>query len=137
MRSVLCACAVCYGLTKVHKSDYPVRPIISTIGTYNYSTAKYLGKILESYFNTPLSSEVNVENPNNILWKPQKRSFKYALKDTFDFLNKLGNVKLEEGDYIITVDVVSLFTNVPIDETIELIKKAFFKKNAFFRKKTK
>ena len=37
------------------------------------------------------------------------------------------NSKFEENDFIISIDVESLFTNVPIDETIKIIKDAFFK----------
>ena len=28
-------CAVAYGTTKVHKKEFPIRPIISTIGAHN------------------------------------------------------------------------------------------------------
>ena len=32
---------VLYGLPKVHKTNCPARPILSTIGTYNYKLAKF------------------------------------------------------------------------------------------------
>ena len=38
----------------------------------------------------------------------------------------MSKSKLEAGDVMVSFDVVSLYTNVPIDETIELIKKEFF-----------
>ena len=95
-----------YGLTKVHKSGYPIRPIISTIGTYNYNASNYLTKVLTSTL---------------------KPTFKYVVKDSFDFINKLSQIKLEEGECLISFDVESLFTNVPIDETIEIIKNSCFK----------
>jgi hypothetical protein len=53
-----------------------------------------------------------------------------ALKDTFDFINKVSEIKFEENDFIISIDVESLFTNVPIDETIKIIKDAFFKEKS-------
>jgi hypothetical protein len=140
IRSTGAKSAVCYGLTKVHKSNYPVRPIISTIGTYNYSTAKYLSVVLENNFNSAKlinqNIDKNVENALNLInetsgtFKPSKQSFAYAIKDTFDFINKISTLKLEKDDYIISFDVESLFTNVPIDETVEIIK------NTCFRKKT-
>ena len=58
------------------------------------------------------------------------------LKDTFDFINKVSKIKFEKEDYIISIDVESLFTNVPIDETIEIIKNAFFKKKSIKIEKT-
>jgi hypothetical protein len=127
LRSAGAKCAVAYGTTKVHKKDYPIRPIISTIGTYNYATAGYLSMILEENFNA-LKANNSTDNVNsNITWNPPKKSFKYALKDTFDFINKVSDFKFEENDFIISIDVESLFTNVPIDETIKIIKDAFFK----------
>ena len=53
--------------------------------------------------------------------------FKYTLKDSFDFINRLSKRQLEEKDFLISFDVESLFTNVPIDETVEIIKNTFFK----------
>ena len=52
------------------------------------------------------------------------------IKDSFDFINKNSLIKLEKDDFMIYIDVESLFTNVPIDETIEIIKNAFFKKKS-------
>lgn len=100
-------CGVAYGLTKVHKNGNPIRPIISTIGTYNYKASDYLTKVLTSAIK-------------------EKGGFKYVVKDSFDFINKLSQIKLEEGECLISFDVESLFTNVPIDETIEIIKNTFF-----------
>jgi hypothetical protein len=123
LRSAGAKCAVAYGTTKVHKKDYPIRPNISTIGTYNYATAGYLSKILEENFNAPLANSSNNNNINtNNNWNPPKKNFKYALKDTFDFINKVSKIKFEENDFIISIDVESLFTNVPIEETILIIK---------------
>ena len=56
-----------YGLTKVHKPENSLSPIISTIGRYNYLTAKYLAEILENYLSP---------------------TFKYVIKDNFDFVNR-------------------------------------------------
>ena len=36
-----------YGLPKIHKSGIPLRPIISSIGTVTYNTAKELARILK------------------------------------------------------------------------------------------
>ena len=55
------------------------------------------------------------------------KQFKYALKDSFDFINEISKIKLKKENFIISIDVVSLFTNVPIDETMDIIKKTFFK----------
>lgn len=91
---------VLYGLPKIHKEGAPLRPIISAVQTYNYNVAKYLDEILKP-----------------ALFKDDN----YMLKDSFDFINKISKVKPKEGQYIVSFDVESLFTNVPTDDTIDII----------------
>ena len=88
-----------YGLLKIHKPDKPIRPIISSIGTYNYKLAKYLVEILKHL----------VADNNHIL------------TDTFDFVNKVSSINPEHDPFMISFDVESLFTNIPTTETIEMI----------------
>ena len=38
---------VLYGLPKIHKANIPIRPILSTIGTFNYNLAKFFVPIIE------------------------------------------------------------------------------------------
>ena len=90
---------VMYGLPKIHKDNCPIRPVVSACGTYNYFLAKWLDEILSPLLN------------NN----------EYMLKDTFDFVNKISQMTNEEDQYMVSFDVESLFTNVPTDETIQLI----------------
>ena len=87
------------------KPNLPVRPIISNIGTYTYKTADYLNGLLSE----------RIKND------------KYVLKDSFVFINRLSKIKLKENEYLISFDVESLFTNVPIKETLCIIKERFFK----------
>ena len=131
-------CAIAYGLTKVHKKDYPIRPIISTIGTHNYETSGYLCSVLQDHFNNQTIAQTTnlINNTNNNQWCPTKQRFQYTLKDSFDFINKVSKLKLNEENFIISIDVESLFTNVPIDETLEIIKQAFFRKKSEIIKKT-
>ena len=86
-----------YGLPKTHKQNVSLRPIISSIGTFSYKTAKYLAKIL-----SPLAQN------------------SYLLKNSNDFINRLNKFKLRNS-YMVSFDVESLFTNVPLDYTINLI----------------
>ena len=95
---------VLYGLPKIHKAGAPIRPIISAVKTYNYGLAKYLDEIL----------------------KPLVDS-EFILKDTYDFVNKIGNLDLNNDRYLVSFDVESLFTNVPTIETINIILDLAFK----------
>ncbi len=105
-----------YGLPKIHKKNVPIRPIISSIGTYNYKLAKFLVEIL-----TPL-----LEN-NQII-----------LKDTFDFVNKISQLDTEIDVVMLSFDVESLFTNIPTLETIDIIlNQIYVKAKKYFHGLTK
>ena len=104
---------VLYGLCKVHKNIPngsncpPFRPILSAIGTVSYNLAKFLVPILE-----PLTKN------------------QYVCKDSFSFA---ADVREQNPDlYMASFDVDSLFTNIPLDETIEIcVKKLFGRKHKF------
>jgi hypothetical protein len=49
------------------------------------------------------------------------------LEDTYDFVNKVRNIDLNTDRYIVSLDVESLFTNVPTLETIEILLDLAFK----------
>ena len=87
-----------YGLCKVHKDNYPMRPIVSMVNTPEYHLSKYFDNFIK---------------PNI----PQT----YMLKSTNDFLMKLKYYKLSGEEKMVSYDVVSLFTNVPLLETVEII----------------
>ncbi|CAF1478225.1 unnamed protein product [Adineta steineri] len=44
LQSICLSLSVFYGLPKANKGEYPVRPIISTLDSYQYQLSKYLGK---------------------------------------------------------------------------------------------
>ena len=92
-----------YGLPKTHKENLSMRPILSATGTYNYELAKWLDEKLK-----PLS--IN----------------RFTITDIFAFATEMKGTKLNEEDILVSFDVSSLFTNVPLDETITILaKKAF------------
>ena len=82
-----------YGLPKMHKprgpnSMPPFRPIVSSIGTYNYELAKYLCSLLQPHI------------PSN-----------YCTQDSFTFVNEIQDVPIS-GNFMVSFDVESLFTNI-------------------------
>ena len=85
-----------------------MRPILSAKGTYNYELAKWLDSLLK-----PLA--VN----------------EYMIQDTFRFAKELASLTLKDDNIIVSFDVVSLFTNVPVDETIEFLLDRAFEDNGF------
>ena len=105
-----------YGTAKKHKitptetiDDLPIHPIISNIGNVSYQFAKYLAKLLP-----PLSkSECTVDN-------------------NVEFINNIKSEKVPTGHSFISFDVKSLFTNVPLDYTINIILRRIYDDNELY-----
>ena len=80
-----------------------MRPTLSAMHTYNYALAKWLDDKLK-----PL--------PYN----------QYTVTDTFQFVNEIQGIEIHHGEILVSYDVTSLFTNVPLEETIQILAdKAF------------
>ena len=78
-------------------------PIPSATHTYNYALAKWLDEKLK-----PLSCN------------------QYTVTDTFEFVNEVQNLEINRGDILVSYDVTSLFTNVPLNETIQILADQVF-----------
>ena len=89
-----------YGLPMIHKAGVPPRPIVSSRGSVSYNTAKELARILK-----PLAGRTT-----------------YSVQNTKDFVDQVKNVKLLPDECIISYDVKALFTSVPIEPAIKIIK---------------
>ena len=104
-----------YGNPKMHKVKSageipPLRPIVSSIGAYNYMLAKYLGK--------ELAPHICVE---------------FSCTDTFTFVNEIQTAGINKDSFIVSYDVVSLFTNIPLQETIEIAVETLLKNKPGFK----
>ena len=86
----------CYGNVKTHKPNNPLRPIISQIPTPTYVLAKKLNGLLTPFV------------PN-----------RYSLASSKEFLDLVKDAP--SSGIIASLDVESLFTNVPVDRTIDFI----------------
>ena len=90
-----------HGLPKVHKRDIPLRPIVSSRGSLNYEVAKELSRILR-----PLVGK----SPHHI-------------KNTGDFVQQVKGIMIKPGECITSYDVSALFTYVPIEPAIYIIRR--------------
>lgn len=101
-----------YFLPKVHKKASswtvpehmpPGRPICSDCGSESYRISSYI-----DFYLNPLSKN----HPS-------------YLKDTLDFLSKLKDIHLSEGDILFTMDVESLYTNIETERGLLAVQEWF------------
>nr|XP_039256349.1 uncharacterized protein LOC120333064 [Styela clava] len=89
---------------KVHEKNHPSRPIISTNGT---ATEK-----LSAFIDYKLT---------NLMCKEVIPSY---VRDSMDFLNILKKIdNIPPGSYLVTMDVTSLYTNIPHKDGILAVEK--------------
>ena len=81
-----------YGLPKIHKPDWPLRPIVSFINLPLYNLSKFVAKILTLLINS-----------NNL-----------SIKNSFELIDRISNFKINDNNLMLLFDVVSLFTNTKI-----------------------
>ncbi|XP_047984696.1 uncharacterized protein LOC125225163 [Leguminivora glycinivorella] len=89
-----------YGLPKVHKSGIPLRPIVSQIGSPSYHLAKHVAGVLQTLVGKTTS----------------------FVKDSRHFIDIVKTIKLEPEEIMVSFDVESLFTNVPLRECLGIVK---------------
>ena len=89
-----------YGLPKMHKPDVPLRPILSMIGSPTHKLAQWLASCL-----VPISQHL----------------CSFSVQDSFEFVEQIRQVNLKD-QFMCSFDVTSLFTNVPLEETIDIIE---------------
>ena len=96
---------ILYGLCKVHKllvdNCPPFRPITSVIKTPAYNLAKFLVPLLE-----PITANM------------------YTVEYSFEFAKE--TVDQDPGLFMVSMDVESLFTDIPLEETISVCCDSFF-----------
>jgi hypothetical protein len=96
-----------YGQPKIHKLN-PVRPIISCIGSYIHDLSGYFYQIIEN--NRP------------------SQSFSY-IRDLSEFMKQIIGITDSSNEVIISFNFYNLFTNVPVNEAIEITLYALFKRS--------
>ena len=89
-----------YSLPMIHKPDTPLRPIESSCGSVTYDVAKELAKIL----------------------KPSGCKSPHHINSTQDFVEQVKNITLAPGECLSSYDVSALFTSVPVDPALNIIK---------------
>jgi hypothetical protein len=104
LTSFAAKCPVFYGLPKIHKPNCPYRPIVSQINGPTWA----INKLVDKY-----------------LYVAEK-CIPYLLQDTTAFLLLLEkNKNCYSHTFLVTMDVVSLYTNIPHSEGIEWVSEFY------------
>jgi hypothetical protein len=93
-----------YGLSKIHKPNIPLRPVLAAYDLPSYKLGKFL---------VPLISHLAKND--------------YTVENSYQFYDNI--TKLNAPGHMVSFDVKSLFTNVPVNETIEIILNNLFPNN--------
>ena len=89
-----------YGLPKIHKEGNPIRPIVSYVGSPTYNLASFFSNVISKNTTPPKSKIIN----------------------SFELIQKLRTVSIPNNFVLASLDVVSLFTNVPKEAAISSVK---------------
>ena len=82
-----------YGLPKIHKPEIPLRPIVSFVGSPSYQLSKHL-----TYIISPLVGKTSSH-----------------VKNSTHFAEFISMQSVYPGEVLVSFDVVSLFTNIPVN----------------------
>ena len=90
-----------YGTLKAYKPEknYPMRAVVSTIGSPVYGTLKYLAKIIQRTLN---------KNKHRVL-------------NSSSFVEKAKEWNISSSEIQTSFNVVNLYSSVPLDETVAVI----------------
>ena len=91
-----------YILPKIHKSGAPGTPIVSSCGAPRERISRFI-----DYYLGPLVKKI----PSHV-------------KDTNDFLSKLRAIRVTSESLLVTLDVTSLYTNIPHEEGLDACREA-------------
>ena len=92
-----------YGLPKTQKPNLPLRPIVSSVNTPQYKLAKFI------------ISDIMHAAKNE-----------YTLENSKDLIDSTSNMNIPDSYFMASFDVESLYTDIPLKETIDIIVNSIY-----------
>lgn len=90
-----------YGTIKLHKQDKPLRIITNGTNSTSYNMAKYINEICKKAI--PCT--------------------KFNISNSFELKEKLTGLQLCQSEIMVSFDIVSMFTTIPIDMVYTAVKR--------------
>lgn len=90
-----------YGLIKLHKDDKPLRPVVNTRQTPGYQIAKIITHTLGT----------------------ARDIHKYNIRNSTDLITRINRIQLEPTDFLATIDISNMFTNINTEAAIRSVTK--------------
>lgn len=88
------------GLIKIHKENYPIRPLINFTPAPAYNVSKTITNFLKEKINLPNT---------------------YTIKNNKELTDNIQNTEITPNTRIYSFDITNMYTNIPIKETINII----------------
>ncbi|KAL9962144.1 hypothetical protein ACROYT_G031222 [Oculina patagonica] len=82
---------------RIELTDVPLRHIVSCVNTFAYGLSAYLSNILS----------------------PLTRNWDFAVTNSAHFVSTISSETILDNEIMVSFDVESLFTNVPIDDAVQ------------------
>ncbi|XP_074029443.1 uncharacterized protein [Leptinotarsa decemlineata] len=90
-----------YSLIKLHKTNFPIRPVVSFVTAPTVKISEILIKLIQTYTN----------------FKP-----KFSINNSYQLVDNIKDVILPDNSKLISFDVQNLFPSIPPTETIGLVE---------------
>ena len=92
-------------MPKIHKEGVPLRPIVSNIGAPTYQLSKHLAALL---------GQLTGNSTHHV-------------KNSTQFVQILNPIIIQQGDLMVSFDIISLFTNVSVLDSLQILSQHFDK----------
>ena len=87
------------GRHKIHKDDHPLREIVDGRDSVAKPVDKHISQII----------------------KPYDEENEYRIRNSEELVERLGELKVEEDEVLVSYDVVALYPSIPQQEAIEVV----------------
>ena len=91
---------ILYGLPKIHKTNIPIRPVVSYVNAPAIKICKYLNNLLNNIFVSP-----------------------FSVSNSLDLIDSLQKVNIQNSFKLISFDITNLFPSIPITDLKTIISK--------------